>query len=205
MSGRKGVRQASVERNTTETRIRVRLRLDGSGVHKIRTTIPFLDHMLQLLSKHGLLDLTVEARGDTDVDYHHTVEDIGIVLGEALKKALGTRDGITRYGTISIPMDETLATVSLDLSGRPYLVYHLPISKNQKIRSAAGNFPVELMEDFLAAFATHSGTTLHVNVPYGRDPHHVLEAAFKGLGRALRQAVAVDPRIKGAPSTKGRL
>jgi imidazoleglycerol-phosphate dehydratase len=193
-------RCASVERNTTETQIRVELGLDGAGRGHIQTTIPFLDHMLELLSKHGFFDLTVQAKGDTDIDDHHTVEDIGIVFGEALKQALGNKEGIRRFGWASVPLDETLAQVTIDLSGRPYLVYHVELSE-RRIKS----FDLGLFEDFFQAFVTHGGLNLHVNVQYGRNPHHIMEAIFKALAKSLDQATSIDERVTGVLSTKGRL
>jgi len=192
------MRTAKVVRRTKETDISVAINLDGSGAHTIDTTIPFLDHMLSLMSKHGLIDVKIKARGDTEIDYHHTVEDLGIVLGKAIKQALGDMKGISRYGQSSVPMDETLASVSLDISGRPYLVYNVVFPKKAKLR----NFDPDLVEDFLHAFVSNSGITLHIATPYGRNTHHIIEAVFKALGRALRQAVTIDPRVKGVPSTK---
>jgi imidazoleglycerol-phosphate dehydratase len=192
------MRTAKVERKTKETDIRLSINLDGEGKYAIDTSIPFLDHMLSLMSKHGLLDMKIKAKGDIDIDFHHTVEDTGIVLGKAVKEALGNMQGITRYGQASVPMDEALAMVSIDISGRPYLVYKVEIPKKSKIK----NFDPDLIEDFLQAFATNSSITLHVITPYGRNTHHIIEAIFKALGRALRQAVAIDPRVKGVPSTK---
>lgn len=192
------MRRANVARKTKETDISVSVNLDGTGTHTIETTIPFLDHMLSLMSKHGLIDTKIKARGDTEIDYHHTVEDLGIVLGKAIKQALGDMKGISRYGQASVPMDETLASVSLDISGRPYLVYRVEFPKKGKLR----NFDPDLIEDFLQAFVSNSGITLHVLIPYGRNTHHIIEAIFKALGRALRQAVTLDPRVKGVPSTK---
>ena len=193
-------RQAAVERNTTESQIKIALKLDGTGQRRISTTIPFLDHMLDLLAKHGFLDLTVSAKGDTHIDDHHTVEDIGIVLGDALKRALGTKEGIRRFGTAWVPLDETLAQVTVDLSGRPYLVYNVKLP-HRRIKG----FDLYLFEDFFQAFSTHAGMNLHVNVPYGRNPHHILESIFKALAKALDQAVSVDPRVAGVLSTKGSL
>ena len=193
-------RCASVKRNTTETQIRVEFGLDGAGHGHIQTTIPFLDHMLQLLSKHGFFDLTVHAKGDTDIDDHHTVEDIGIVFGEALKQALGNKEGIRRFGWASVPLDETLAQVTIDLSGRPYLVYHVELSE-RRIKS----FDLGLFEDFFQAFVTHGGLNLHVNVQYGRNPHHIMEAIFKALAKSLDQATSIDERVTGVLSTKGKL
>jgi imidazoleglycerol-phosphate dehydratase len=192
------MRRANVARKTKETDISVSVNLDGTGTHTIETTIPFLDHMLSLMSKHGLIDTKIKARGDTEIDYHHTVEDLGIVLGKAIKQALGDMKGISRYGQASVPMDETLASVSLDISGRPYLVYRVEFPKKGKLR----NFDPDLIEDFLQAFVSNSGITLHVSIPYGRNTHHIIEAVFKALGRALRQSVTIDTRVKGVPSTK---
>jgi imidazoleglycerol-phosphate dehydratase len=193
-------RCASIERNTTETQINVEFGLDGVGRGHVQTTLPFLDHMLQLLSKHGFFDLTVEAKGDTEIDDHHTVEDIGIVLGEALKQALGTKEGIRRFGWASVPLDETLAQVTIDLSGRPYLVYHVELSE-RRIKS----FDLGLFEDFFQAFVTHGALNLHINVQYGRNPHHIMEAIFKALAKALDQATSIDERVTGVLSTKGKL
>ena len=195
------MRTAKVQRKTKETDVRVTLNLDGRGTYAIDTSMPFLDHMLSLMSKHGLFDLRIKAKGDTDVDYHHTVEDIGIVFGKAVKQALGTMRGIARYGQATVPMDEALASVSIDISGRPYLVYKVEFSKRSKIK----NFEPDLVEDFFHAFVSNSSVTLHVGTPYGRNTHHIIEAVFKALGRALRQAVSIDPRVKGIPSTKKRL
>lgn len=192
------MREAKVDRKTKETDIKVAINLDGKGKYTIDTSVPFLDHMLSLMCKHGLFDIRLKAKGDIDVDYHHTVEDIGIVLGKAVKQALGNMEGVSRYGQASVPMDEALASVSLDISGRPYLVYKVEFPKKSKIK----NFEPDLIEDFLQAFASNSGITLHVESPYGRNTHHIIEAIFKALGRALRKAVAIDPRVKGVPSTK---
>ncbi|MFI5294408.1 MAG: imidazoleglycerol-phosphate dehydratase HisB [Thermodesulfovibrionales bacterium] len=195
------MRKISVERKTKETDIRIEINLDGTGRYAIDTSIPFLDHMLSLMSKHGLIDLKIKAKGDIEIDDHHTVEDTGIVLGKALKQALGDMRGIRRYGQAAVPMDEALAAVNLDMSGRPFLVYKVEFPKKSKLK----DFDPDLVEDFLQAFVSHSGTTLHVSVPYGRNTHHIIEAVFKALGRALRQAVEIDPRVKGVPSTKGKL
>lgn len=194
-------RGAEVQRKTSETEVKVRLDLEGHGESRVRTTMPFLDHMLTLMAKHGRFDLTVHAQGDTEVDFHHTVEDIGIVLGEAVAKALKDKHGIRRYGSFSVPMDESIAHVDLDLSGRPYLIYRVPLPKKKMIR----DFDVELIEEFFKAFVIHSGITLHIHVPYGKNPHHILEAVFKAFGRALDQAMQRDGRIRGIPSTKGKL
>jgi len=193
-------RQAVVERNTTESRIRIALMLDGTGNRRISTTIPFLDHMLDLLAKHGFFDLRIDAKGDTHIDDHHTVEDIGIVLGEALKQALGKKEGVRRFGTAWVPLDETLAQVTVDLSGRPYLVYNVKLP-HRRIKG----FDLYLFEDFFQALSTHAGMNLHINVPYGRNPHHIMESIFKAMAKALDQAVSVDPRVSGVLSTKGTL
>ncbi len=195
------MRKARIERKTKETDIRIELDLDGTGRYSIQTSIPFLDHMLSLMSRHGLFDLTIKAKGDIDIDDHHTVEDTGIVFGKAVKQALGDMKGINRYGQASVPMDETLAAVSLDISGRPYLVYKVDFPKKSKIKG----FDPDLIEDFLHAFVSNAGVTLHVGISYGRNTHHIIEAIYKALGRALRQAVETDPRVKGIPSTKGKL
>jgi len=192
------MRTANIERKTKETDITVSINLDGNGTYAINTSIPFLDHMLSLMSKHGLFDLKIKAKGDRDIDDHHTVEDVGIVLGKAVKKALGDMKGISRYGHASVPMDETLASVSLDISGRPYLVYRIEFPKKGRLK----NFDPDLIEDFFQAFVSNSGITLHVSNPYGRNTHHIIEGVFKAFGRALRQSVAIDPRVKGVPSTK---
>lgn len=195
------MRKVKVERRTKETDIAVEINLDGSGKYSINTSIPFLDHMLSLMCRHGLFDAKLKAKGDLEIDYHHTVEDVGIVLGKAIKQALGDMKGISRYGQASVPMDEALASVSLDISGRPYLVYKVEFPKKSKLK----DFDPDLIEDFLQAFISNSGITLHVNILYGRNTHHIIEAIFKGLGRALRQAVTIDQRIKGLPTTKGKL
>ncbi|MEK6525255.1 MAG: imidazoleglycerol-phosphate dehydratase HisB [Nitrospirota bacterium] len=193
-------RRATIERTTTETEVRVDLTLDGTGRGRIRTTIPFLDHMLTLLAKHGFFDLTVQAKGDTEIDDHHTVEDIGIVIGDALKQALGTKEGVRRFGWASVPLDETLAQVTVDLSGRPYLVYNVKLP-HRRIKG----FDLYLFEDFFQALVTHAALNLHVNVLYGRNPHHIMEAVFKALAKALDQATALDERVTGVLSTKGKL
>ena len=193
------MRTARVERKTKETDIKLTIALDGKGKYSIDTSVPFLDHMLSLMCKHGLFDITLKARGDIDVDFHHTVEDIGIVLGMAVKQALGNMKGISRYGQATVPMDEALASVSIDVSGRPYLVYKVEFPKRRKIK----DFDPDLVEDFLQAFVSNSSITLHVESRYGRNTHHIIEAVFKALGRALRNAVSLDPRVKGIPTTKG--
>ena len=192
------MRTAKVERKTKETDIKVSMNLDGDGTYTIDTSIPFLDHMLSLMSKHGLFDVKIKAKGDIDIDDHHTIEDVGIVLGKAVKQAIGDMKGISRYGQASVPMDEALATVTIDISGRPYLVYKVEFPKRSKVK----NFDPDLIEDFLQAFVSNSSVTLHVEAPYGRNTHHIIEAIFKAMGRALRQAVTIDPRVKGVPSTK---
>lgn len=200
MSGEGAGRAAEVERETRETRVRVRVELEGSGRSRVDTGLGFLDHMLELLAGHALVDLEVEAEGDLEVDEHHTVEDVGIVLGQALSRALGERRGIRRYGFL-LPMDESLARVALDLGGRSCLVFRAEFG-----RERVGDLPTELVEDFLKALADHLGATLHVTVEYGRNEHHKIEAIFKALGRSLRAAVERDPRLEGEiPSTKGAL
>jgi imidazoleglycerol-phosphate dehydratase len=195
------MRTAKVERKTKETDIKVAINLDGEGKYAIDTSMPFFNHMLSLMCKHGIFDMRLKAKGDIDIDYHHTVEDIGIVLGKAVKQALGNMKGISRYAQASVPMDESLASVSLDISGRPYLVYKVEFPKRSKIK----DFETDLIEDFLQAFVSHSGITLHISVPYGRNTHHMIEALFKAIGRALKSAITLDPRIKGVPTTKGEL
>lgn len=193
-------RHAAVSRKTAETAIEVSLDVDGTGRTRVVTSIPFLDHMLTVMGKHGLLDLTIKASGDLEVDYHHTVEDLGIVLGQALKQALGDKVGLRRFGSAAVPMDETVARVTVDLSGRPYLVYRVPLT-TRKVQS----FDTELVEHFFEALSVHAGMTVHVEVPYGKNAHHMLEASFKALGRALEQATRIDPRVAGVPSSKGTL
>lgn len=196
-----GQRRASVDRSTRETVIRGELVLDGTGQSRIQTGIPFLDHMLDQLSRHGLFDITLEIKGDLDVDLHHSVEDAGLVLGDLFDQALGDRHGITRFGHFLAPLDETLAEVVIDLSGRPYLVYELPFERGERI----GSFDPDLIQDFLQAWAVRSGATLHARILYGRNLHHKAESLFKALARALREAASVDPRQTGIPSTKGSL
>lgn len=195
------MRRAKVARKTKETDINLELNLDGTGIYRISTSIPFFDHMLSLMCKHALLDMKLKAKGDIEIDFHHTVEDIGIVLGTALKKALNTMKGISRYGAATVPMDESLASVALDISGRPYLVYKVAFSKKSKMKV----FDPDLLEDFFQAFISHAGVTLHINVQYGRNAHHIIESVFKAFGKALQQAVTINPRITDIPSTKGRL
>ncbi len=193
-------RFAELRRTTRETDVRVRLQLDGAGNHNIQTGVPFLDHMLTHVAVHALLDLDLTCHGDTEIDDHHSVEDVGIVLGEAFKEALGDRAGIARYGSQLMPMDEVLALVALDFSGRSLLVYDASIPTER-----VGRFDTELVPEFLRALAQHAGLTLHVKLLHGQNGHHIIEAIFKGLGRALGQAVAIDPRRPGVPSTKGVL
>jgi len=193
-------RIANIERVTNETRIRLVLNVDGGGKASICTSVPFLDHMLNLFARHGLFDLEVEANGDIDIDFHHTVEDIGIVMGEAFKQALGDKKGIRRYGQATVPMDETLASVAIDISGRPYLVYHVTLPKVK-----IGEFDVELAREFFQAFVNHCGLNLHINVMYGENVHHIIEACFKAVARAMDVATQLDPRVEGVLSTKGVL
>lgn len=195
-----GERKGSVQRNTRETAIFAELVLDGTGMAELETGVPFLDHMLTLFAVQGLFDLTIRAKGDLEVDAHHTVEDIGICMGKALNQALGDRTGIRRYGDFTLPMDEALASVTLDLSNRPFAVYNAP-----PMADRAGEFETELVPEFLRAFCLHGGVTLHVRIHYGANTHHMLEAAFKALGRALGLAVASDPGRSGIPSSKGTL
>ena len=193
-------RKIEIRRKTRETGISLRLDLDGTGQYSISTGIPFFDHMLSLFTMHGFFDLDIEAEGDIEVDFHHTVEDIGICLGDGLKEAIGDGKGLRRYGVAIIPMDETLVSVALDLSMRPYLVYNSGLK-----RKKVGIFDLDLIEEFFRAFVTHGGITLHVNTMYGKNSHHIIEAIFKGVGRALDVASSLDRRITGVMSTKGRL
>lgn len=193
-------RTAKVERKTRETSITVEVDLDGSGVCSIDTPLPFLSHMLEQIGRHGAIDLTVRAQGDTDIDGHHTTEDVGIVLGKAVLEALGDRKGIRRYGSATLPMDEALVTVALDLSGRPFFVWKVPMPK-----AKLGEFDTELAEVFFEAFARSAQANLHIRLLEGQNLHHIIEISFKGLARALREAVELDPRGGGIPSTKGSL
>ena len=194
-------RTARIERTTKETSIAVSVDLDGSGRYDVSTGIGFLDHMLEQLSRHSLIDITVRAKGDLHIDYHHTTEDTGIALGEAVSKALGERIGIVRYGEALVPMDETLTQVALDASNRPYLIWKVNFSKPK-----LGEMDTELFKEWFQAFAQNAGLTLHVWNHYGENNHHIVESCFKGLARALRTAVEIDPRKRDAvPSTKGRL
>jgi imidazoleglycerol-phosphate dehydratase len=194
------MREAQVERVTAETSVKLKLNLDGSGVFEGKTGVGFLDHMLHLLARHALIDLGVEAVGDLYVDAHHTVEDTGICLGMALQKALGDKKGINRYGSALIPMDEALALVALDLSGRPFLSYEVEVPGQ-----AAGDLPVELVPEFFRAIINNAGITLHMHLLSGDNTHHIIEVLFKGFARALREAVAFSERERGIPSTKGKL
>jgi imidazoleglycerol-phosphate dehydratase len=194
------VRNVSRSRQTRETEISISLNLDGQGQWHCDTGVPFLDHMLSHVGAHGLTDLEISARGDTEVDDHHTVEDVGILLGQALAAAVGDKKGLTRYGSQFMPMDEALVLVALDFSGRGLLVYDVALPS-----SRVGTFDTELVPEFLRALASNAGVTLHVKLIHGQNTHHIIEAIFKGLGRALRQAVTIDPRQPGVPSTKGSL
>ncbi|MDJ0611760.1 MAG: imidazoleglycerol-phosphate dehydratase HisB [Kiloniellales bacterium] len=195
------MREATVERNTKETRIKATVRLDGGGAYDVATGIGFLDHMLEQLSRHSLIDITLRAEGDTHIDFHHTTEDTGIALGQAVSKALGERKGIARYGDALIPMDETLTRVALDASNRPYLIWKVEFSRDK-----LGEMDTELFKEWFQAFAQHAGLTLHVENLYGTNNHHIAESCYKGLARALRKAIEADPRQAGSvPSTKGSL
>ncbi|MFQ5773796.1 MAG: imidazoleglycerol-phosphate dehydratase HisB [Kiloniellaceae bacterium] len=195
------MRRAKIERNTTETRISASISLDGTGAYDITTGIGFLDHMLEQLARHSLIDITLKAKGDLHIDFHHTTEDTGIVLGQAVAKALGERKGIRRYGEALVPMDETLTRVALDASNRPYLVWKVAFKRDK-----LGQIDIELFKEWFHAFAQHAGLTLHVETLYGENSHHIVESCYKGLARALRQAIEIDPRRADAvPSTKGKL
>jgi imidazoleglycerol-phosphate dehydratase len=195
------MRTATVERKTKETQVKATVNLDGTGQYKVSTGIGFLDHMMEQLSRHSLMDLTIEAKGDLHIDGHHTTEDVAIVVGEAVGKALGERRGIVRYGSALVPMDETLSRVALDLSGRPYFIWKVNFSKPK-----LGEMDTELFREWFQAFAFHSGATLHVENLYGENNHHIVESCYKGLARSLREALAIDPRkADDIPSTKGVL
>lgn len=194
------MRKSNVTRKTAETDITLDLSIDGEGNSAIQTGIGFFDHMLILLSKHGLFDLEVTCDGDLEVDQHHSVEDIGIALGQAFREALGSKEGITRYATVSSPMDEALSSISLDISGRSYLVFNV-----EGLKDKVGSFDTELVEEFFQAFASNAKVTLHINLLYGKNSHHIIESIFKGVGRALDLASQQNSRIKGVPSTKGTL
>ena len=193
-------RRACVARTTKETEISVELNVDGRGQAQVDTGIPFLNHMLDIFARHGFFDLTVQAHGDLDVDQHHTVEDVGLTLGQALREALGDKAGIRRFGDAACPLDEALVNAVVDLSGRPFLAYNLRIKQ-----ARVGNFDTELVHDFLLAFTNQVGMNLHLNQVQGRNPHHIIEAGFKALARALDKATQVDPRVRGVLSTKGSL
>lgn len=193
-------RKAGLSRKTNETDITLSLNVDGSGISELETDVPFLNHMLDLFTKHGQFDLKLEGRGDIDIDDHHTVEDIGICLGQALREALGDKKGIKRYASVFIPMDEALAQVVIDISNRPHFEYRAEYPSQQ-----VGSFSTELVHEFLWKFALEARITLHVIVHYGSNTHHMIEAVFKALGRALDEATTIDPRVKGVPSTKGVL
>jgi len=194
-------RIAEVERKTKETEIDIKLNISGTGKHKISSGIPFFDHMLSLFAVHGFFDLSLSAKGDLDVDFHHTVEDVGLVLGKAFNKALGDRKGIIRYGHAVVPMDDALTFVTIDLSNRPFLVYNIPDIANIK----GGSFDIYIAKEFFRAFAAKSGMNLHINVLYGENEHHVIESIFKAAGKALDQATSFDDRISTVRSTKGSL
>ncbi len=193
-------RRARVERKTRETRVSVEIDLDGRGQASVETGVPFLDHMLDSLTRHSLFDLEVRASGDLEVDQHHTVEDVGLVLGQAFAHALGNKAGIRRFGQATVPLDEALISVVIDLSGRPYLVYELEPGQER-----VGDFDLGLVHDFMLAFVNEAKVNLHIDAIRGRNPHHMIEAAFKALARALEAATRIDPRIEGVPSTKGAL
>ena len=193
-------RSAEVERKTKETDVQLTLNLDGGGLYSVDTGIPFLDHMFELMVAHGFMDLNVRAKGDTEIDYHHTVEDLGICLGKAISQALGERKGIRRYGQAMIPMDEALAQVVIDISNRPYLSYKVPIKKG-----LTGKFDIRLLKDFFRALVNYAGVTMHIELLSGDDAHHSAEAIFKAFGRALDQASQREERLDGVPSTKGLL
>ena len=196
-----GKRQARVERKTKETDVTIHLDVDGTGAAKVATPIPFFSHMLEAWSKHGLMDVIVEASGDVEVDIHHTVEDVGIVLGQALRQALGDKRGIVRYGTAFVPMDEALVQASVDLSGRPFLVFSVPVA-----RTRVSNFDMDMLQEYFRAFAFNAEITLHVTMHYGHNLHHIAEAVFKSVGRSLAEATRINPRIAEVlPSTKGTL
>jgi imidazoleglycerol-phosphate dehydratase len=195
------MRKASLRRTTKETDVEVAVDLDGTGVADIQTGVGFFDHMLDLLARHSRIDLTVKAKGDLHIDHHHTTEDVGIALGQAVKRALGDMKGITRYADVHLPMDEALTRVALDISGRPFLVFKAEFSRDK-----VGSFDTELVQEWFQAFAMNAGITLHVETLHGSNDHHIAESCFKGLARALRTAVSIDPRAAGeVPSTKGRL
>lgn len=194
------MRSERISRRTAETEIEVEFAINGTGKTDIRTGVGFLDHMLTLFAKHGRFDVTVSCDGDLAVDQHHTVEDIGIVLGQAFNTCIGKKEGIERYSTVSTPMDEALSTVSLDISGRSFLVYNV-----DGLKDKVGDFDTELVEEFFLAFTRHANVTLHINLQYGKNSHHIIESIFKSFGRALRIASSINPEVEGVPSTKGIL
>ncbi len=194
-------RKAIIDRKTNETDIRIDIDLDGNGKTTINTGIPFMDHMLNLMAVHGFMDLDITASGDIDIDYHHTVEDLGICFGQAICKSLDDKKGIRRYGQASVPMDEAMSSVVIDISNRPFLAYRVSVNN-----SRTGSFDIELLEEFFRAFVTYSGITMHVDLISGKDPHHIAESIFKALGKALDMATAVEERLGGkVPSSKGLL
>ncbi len=193
-------RAADVERKTRETAVTVSLKLDGGGRGEVRTGVPFLDHMLESFARHGFFDLTIEAKGDLHIDEHHTVEDVGIVLGRAFRQALGDRSGIRRFGEATVPLDDAVVNAVVDIGGRSYLGYRVPIRQER-----VGNFQTELVADFMKALSDEVGMNLHLTLRSGRNPHHIIEAAFKALARAMDQAVSLEPRLAGVLSTKGTL
>ena len=194
------MRQATIQRKTSETEVSVAMNLDGKGEGCIDTSVPFLNHMLNLFARHGLLDLTIRSQGDIQIDDHHLVEDVGICLGQTVRKALGDRKGISRYGMALVPMDESLCSVAIDLSGRPYMIWHAELGE-----ARIGEFDPALLREFFKSFSDHSGITLHINLIYGTNSHHMAEAIFKAFARAFRAAVAMDERVEGVLSTKGSL
>jgi len=196
----KAKRSAEIERKTRETSVTVALKLDGAGRGEAKTGVPFLDHMLESFARHGFFDLKVEAKGDLQIDDHHTVEDVGMVLGRAFRQALGDRAGIKRFGEATVPLDEAVCTAVVDISGRAYLGYNVPISQER-----VGNFQTELVHDFMKALTDEVGMNLHLNLISGRNPHHIIEAAFKALARAMDNATGREPRLSGVLSTKGTL
>lgn len=198
------MRQSKIKRVTNETNIELKINLDGKGKSKITTSIPFLDHMLTLFSRHGYFDLVINAKGDTEVDNHHLVEDMGITIGSALKNALGNKKSIIRYGQATIPMDESLCTVALDISGRAYLVYNVKFAKGYPNKEK-NQFDYQLIEEFFQALVNKAEFTLHINMIYGKNNHHLAESIFKAFAKALRVAVSINPKEKGVPSTKGKL
>ncbi|MCG9128918.1 imidazoleglycerol-phosphate dehydratase HisB [Candidatus Poribacteria bacterium] len=193
-------RKAEITRETKETQIQIKLNLDGNGTSNINTGVGFLDHMLDLFTRHGFFDLDVEAKGDLHIDAHHTTEDVGICLGQAFQEAVGDKAGMRRFGSFDVPMYESLAEVNLDICGRPFLHYNTPLEFGK-----VGEFDIELTEEFFHGFVNHSGTTLHINVPYGTNQHHIIEAIFKAVAKALDVATQIDSRISGVLSTKGSL